>query len=86
VPNVITPNGDRINDYFYVKSTDIETFTISIRDRNGNEIFSSNDKEFNWDGTNYSGDLVEKGMYTYLIIAQGKDGSVIKLPGQIYVQ
>ena len=86
VPNVITPNGDRINDIFSVKTTDIETFTISIRDKNGNEIFSSNDKDFVWDGTNYSGETVEKGMFTYVIIAEGKDGSIIKLPGQIYVQ
>lgn len=86
VPNVITPNGDRINDIFSIKTTDIETFTISIRDKNGREIFSSNDQEFIWDGTDYSGEQVEKGMYTYVIIAEGKDGSVIKLPGQIYVQ
>lgn len=86
VPNVITPNGDRINDYFSVKTTDIETFVISIRDNRGNEIFNSTDTEFSWDGTDYSGNVVEKGMYTYLIIAEGKDGSVIKLPGQIYVQ
>lgn len=86
VPNVITPNGDRINDYFSVKSTDIETFMISIRDNRGNEIFNSTDKDFVWDGTDFSGVVVEKGMYTYLIIAEGKDGSVIKLPGQIYVQ
>lgn len=86
VPNVITPNGDRINDYFAVKSTDIETFYIVITDNRGNEIFSSNDKDFSWDGTDFSGQPVEKGMYTYVIIAEGKDGSVIKLPGQIYVQ
>lgn len=86
VPNVITPNGDRINDYFSVKSTDIETFVISIRDNKGNEIFNSTDKDFTWDGTDFGGNVVEKGMYTYFIIAEGKDGSVIKLPGQIYVQ
>lgn len=86
IPNVITPNGDRINDLFSINTTDIETFTISIRDRNGNEIFSSNDKDFVWDGTDYSGNTVEKGLYTYIIIAEGIDGSVIKLPGQIYVQ
>lgn len=86
VPNVITPNGDRINDYFSIKSTDIETFVISIRDNKGNEIFNSTDKDFTWDGTDFNGNVVEKGMYTYLIIAEGKDGSVIKLPGQIYVQ
>lgn len=86
VPNVITPNGDRINDVFVIKSTDIETFYITITDNHGNEIFTSNDKDFSWDGTDYSGQTVEKGIYTYIIIAEGKDGSVIKLPGQIYVQ
>jgi len=86
VPNVITPNGDRINDYFSVKSTNIQTFFISITDNRGNEIFSSNDIDFVWDGTDFNGNLVEKGMYTYIIIAEGKDGSVFKLPGQIYVQ
>lgn len=86
IPNVITPNGDRINDYFSVKSTDIESFQITITDQRGNEIFASNDAEFVWDGTNYDGETVERGMYFYVIIAEGKDGSVIKLPGQIYVQ
>ncbi|MBK9190625.1 MAG: gliding motility-associated C-terminal domain-containing protein [Crocinitomicaceae bacterium] len=86
IPNVITPNGDRINDYFSVKSTDIETFQITITDQRGNEIFASNDTEFVWDGTNYDGQTVDRGMYYYVIIAEGKDGSVIKLPGQIYVQ
>lgn len=86
IPNVITPNGDRINDYFSVKTTDIETFQITITDQRGNEIFASNDTEFVWDGTNYDGQTVERGMYFYVIIAEGKDGSVIKLPGQIYVQ
>lgn len=86
VPNVITPNGDRINDYFSIKTTDIESFVISIRDNKGNEIFNSTDTDFTWDGTDFNGNIVEKGMYTYLIIAEGKDGSVIKLPGQIYVQ
>lgn len=86
IPNVITPNGDRINDYFSIKSTEISTFFISIRDNKGNEIFNSNDQEFIWDGTDFEGNMVEKGMYTYIIIAEGNDGGVFKLPGQIYVQ
>lgn len=86
IPNVITPNGDRINDYFSIKSTEIENFSITIIDKSGNEVFFSNDKEFVWDATDKFGDMVEKGMYTYLIIAEGKDGSVIKVPGSLYVQ
>jgi gliding motility-associated-like protein len=86
IPNVITPNSDRINDIFSINTTDIETFTISIRDRSGNEVFNSTDKDFTWDGTDFSGNTVEKGMYTYIIIATGADGGVFKIPGQIYVQ
>ncbi|MBK7130993.1 MAG: gliding motility-associated C-terminal domain-containing protein [Crocinitomicaceae bacterium] len=86
VPNVITPNGDRINDVFSIKATNIETFMISIRDQRGNEIYSSQDVDFTWEGTDYDGNVVEKGMYTYQIIAEGTDGSVIKLPGLIYVE
>ena len=86
IPNVITPNGDRINDQFVIKTTDIETFTIVINDQFGNKIFESNDQNFAWDGTNMNGDLVEKGMYIYYILAEGKDGTVLKIPGQVYVR
>lgn len=86
IPNVITPNGDRINDFFSVTTTDIQSFFISIRDNKGNEVFTSTDKDFIWDGTDFEGNVHEKGMYTYYIIAEGKDGSVFKLPGQLYLQ
>lgn len=86
VPNVITPNGDRINDYFSVKTTRIETFFISIRDVNGNAVFETNDKDFEWDGTSMTGDRVPNGTYVYTIIAEGEDGSVFKIPGQLYVR
>ena len=86
IPNVITPNGDRINDYFSVSTTDMQSFFISIRDKQGNEVFTSNDKDFVWDGTDFDGNVLDKGMYTYIIIAEGKDGGVFKLPGQLYLQ
>lgn len=86
IPNVITPNDDRINDLFSIKTTDIETFVISIRDRNGNEVFNSNDKDFSWDGTDLGGEKVAKGLYSYIIIAEGTDGSIFKIPGQVYVE
>ena len=86
IPNVITPNGDRRNDEFSINTTQIKTFYISIRDEKGKEMFSSNDKDFVWDGTDQSGNKVEKGIYTYVIVAEGEDGAVFKIPGQLYVQ
>jgi len=86
IPNVITPNGDRINDKFVIQTTDIETFSIVINDQFGNKIFESKDSNFSWDGTDLSGNMVEKTVYIYYILATGTDGSIFKIPGQIYVR
>jgi len=86
IPNVITPNQDRINDEFIIKTTNIDEFNIVINDQNGNVVFESKDKDFAWDGTNLSGERVENGIYIYYIFAKGTDNSVFKIPGQIYVR
>ncbi|MFI5221913.1 MAG: gliding motility-associated C-terminal domain-containing protein, partial [Bacteroidia bacterium] len=51
IPNAFTPNGDGINDVFYVHSRSLETFEIQIYDRWGEKIFSSTDITKGWDGT-----------------------------------
>jgi gliding motility-associated-like protein len=86
IPNVITPNGDRINDQFVIKTTDISEFSITITDQFGKTVFQSNDKNFIWDGNDMSGNLVEKAIYTYYILAKGNDGAILKIPGQLYVR
>lgn len=86
IPNVITPNGDRINDFFAINTTEIETFFIAIRDAQGNVVFESKDAAFRWDGSDRSGTILEKGRYTYMIFATGYDGSEFKIPGQIYIK
>lgn len=86
IPNVITPNGDRINDQFVINTTEINEFSITITDRFGKTVFQSNDKYFIWDGTDLSGNLVEKTIYTYYILAKGNDGAILKIPGQLYVK
>lgn len=68
VPNIFTPNGDGINDDFYVQHSGIRTFQIWIYDRWGKEIFESTDVDFRWNGTDmYSGAYVMDGTYAYLI-------------------
>jgi gliding motility-associated-like protein len=86
IPNVITPNGDRINDDFIIQSTEINEFEITITNSLGKTVFKSNDKNFIWDGTDMNGNVVEKAIYTYYIFAKGNDGAILKIPGQLYVR
>jgi len=41
IPNIITPNGDRINDFFAINTKEIETFFITILDAIGKSVFES---------------------------------------------
>lgn len=86
IPNVITPNGDRINDEFIIKTTNIDEFNIVIKDQMGNIVFKSDNKDFTWDGTDLSGNPVNKALYVYYIYAKGTDGAIYKIPGQLYVR
>ncbi|WP_080055576.1 T9SS type B sorting domain-containing protein [Spirosoma aerolatum] len=68
VPNVFTPNGDGINDYFAVKdlpenSCSEQFRRIDITNRWGATIFSSTDPKFRWYGTNSP-----TGTYYYLLL------------------
>jgi len=86
IPNVITPNGDRVNDEFVINALNIEEFSITITNQLGQTVFKSNDQNFIWNGTDMSGNNVEKTVFNYYILAIGNDGAVLKIPGQLYVR
>jgi gliding motility-associated-like protein len=63
-PNVITPNGDGINDIFEIENLPENTEVI-ILNRWGNVVFSSDNYQNNWDGKDTSGKELVDGVYTY---------------------
>lgn len=86
VPNVITPNGDGMNDVYTLGYTDengvrhggtsnpCEDFIkVEIFNRWGIRVFDSEDPEFAWDGKNNSGARVPDG--TYFVLVSGKYGN-----------
>jgi gliding motility-associated-like protein len=68
VPNSFTPGGDGLNDVFraYGDGVDTDNFRMTIFDRWGEKIFSSEDITIGWDGT-YKGTPVPNGVYIWRI-------------------
>lgn len=66
IPNVFSPNADGLNDYFGVRSlcNSINNFKISIYNRWGQQVFTSNDINFRWNGLQKA-DYAEIGSYYY---------------------
>lgn len=65
-PNSFTPNGDDLNETFFVVGNDIseEEFELNIFDRWGKIIFSTTNPQRGWDG-NVDGLQAEVGVYPW---------------------
>ena len=79
-----TPNGDGINDLWFIENVEkYPNATITVYSRWGREIYiSRNGYNNNWDGT-YQGEVVPDGSYLYVIDLEN-DG-VYDLKGWIYI-
>lgn len=85
VPNIFTPNGDGLNDYFFFKSRDVETsIRVNIYDRWGNHVYHNDNYEICnlkgincWDGININTEKDSpEGVYFYTI--EYNDGRELK--------
>jgi gliding motility-associated-like protein len=86
VPNVFTPNGDGVNDIFFLKTSNLTELSALIYDRWGHQVYELNNSttgNISWDGKNQLGKEVAEGTYYYIIKAQGKDGVPYEKKGTI---
>jgi len=69
LPNAFTPDGDGLNDVFQLRSTEAFTkgFQITIYDRWGKVVFTSNNPQFEWDGT-FDGESLGSGIFAYEVV------------------
>lgn len=77
IPNVFTPNGDGLNDYFYPRSllsSGLLSFKMNIYNRWGQMIFETTSTEgAGWDGR-FNNTEQPEGVYVYNIDCTFKDG------------
>ncbi len=80
IPNVISPNGDGINDKFVIENGKYYNLKLSIFNRWGNQIFQSNDYQNNWPASD-----VADGVYFYILTSTNPKQEVKEYKGSVSV-
>jgi gliding motility-associated-like protein len=74
IPNLISPNGDGINDVWNIFN--VETYpgtSVIIFNRWGSKVWESDDYANDWTGTSQNGNELPDGTYFYVIQVGGSD-------------
>lgn len=71
VPNVFTPNGDEVNDYFEVATDGVTVYEFTVFTRTGTQIYHSLSPSIFWDGRSIGGKELPEGIYYYVIEEEG---------------
>ncbi len=89
IPNVFSPNGDGVNDYFTVYANERvdRIVELNVFDRWGGHIFQGrqlfpNDESSGWDGK-FNGAELSPSVYTYIIEVLMVDGSRESYSGSV---
>jgi len=68
IPSVFSPNGDGLNDFFMVTTSEEENWIFSVFSRSGLQVFSSNSPQIVWDGHTLGDKEAPEGVYYYVIV------------------
>ena len=83
IPNIFSPNGDGINDQFFIPNTGMASLNCDIFNRWGELLYTLNSPNQAWDGRAPNGDKAPDGTYMYLLQAQGLNGKQYKQQGTV---
>lgn len=86
IPNVITPNGDGLNDSWIIGVDRPLLFDLVVYNRWGRLVYESRDFSTFWDGIHYqTGELCSEGVYFYIIQVNDFEGVDFKQQGNVSV-
>lgn len=80
VPNVFTPDGDGVNDVWYIPNSGVEEYHVTVFDRWGAKVWEATADEIRWDGRSLAGQLLTDGTYYYTLdfVFIGSTGEEVK--------
>jgi gliding motility-associated-like protein len=83
IPNAFTPNGDGVDDVFFIRSVGMKQLNyLRVFDRWGQLVFETNDLSVGWDGT-FKGQKLFPGVYVYDLNAICSTGVTIDKKGNV---
>jgi gliding motility-associated-like protein len=83
IPNIFTPNGDGINDLFFITTVGITELHAEIYNRWGTLIYVLNGVSASWDGKNLKNDNLSDGTYFVILKAKDIDGKTYDKQGYV---
>lgn len=84
IPNVFTPDGDEVNDNFFFPNSAIVEFNCTVFDRWGKQVFTFNNINTVWDGSNENnGKACTDGVYFYMYEGTSSNGTEYKGQGNV---
>ena len=78
IPNVFSPNGDGLNEFFSIKYKGYKNLNMIIFNRWGNKLFETSNPGAGWDGTGAS-----EGTYYYIVTGTGSDNKNFEAKGYL---
>ena len=82
VPTAFSPNGDGVNDTFFVYGSCIAFMQLEIYSRWGEQVFITTTPANGWDGK-WRGKDCESAVFTYVLRGQRDDGTPIEMQGNV---
>ena len=82
IPSAFTPNVDGANDILLVRGGPFSSFSFTVFNEWGNQLFQSNTPSNGWDGT-YRGKEQAPGIYFYLMRGITLEGEEVEMSGEV---
>ena len=85
--NIITPNGDGMNDVFHVLCRNGTAYSITIRNETDSVVFSSTNENERWNGIDatVNDSVPTAGRYHYSINVTGTSGAQLSGNAEVYL-
>ncbi|MBS1648007.1 MAG: gliding motility-associated C-terminal domain-containing protein, partial [Bacteroidetes bacterium] len=83
IPNVFTPNGDGINDDFFIENTGMTSLSCLIYNRWGELMHTISSPQQMWNGDAPGGGKAPDGTYMFILEAHGADGKTYSQQGYL---